>query len=361
VLSRPFDSLPLLQQVTKPIPLHFPQGNRTAQLHLALAHRDHLPISSPGTGFYGDFLTCFKRIGCKHHNVMLRHLAYHRWVGSTVAHARKCCCIPHTWEGNLPRRNIQPDLHRHYSDKPPAALCFQRLCVLLPSVEPHSSGFVLTPRPGPVSCEPAARAHPCLTPLFRDRPRTPKRPKHLFARSTHRTFPLVGQFSELHPFGDLPLAVTSVGIIKASAVHHLTLIHFFRIRHGIFSSTPRGLFKEAPYLTLLHQDLTVQHAFPRFPFLITPVLYQETCHTPETEGMLYYQHPRAPVDHPRKTSSMGIFMTMHHLGSTVVAQRIGIRTVSVYRGECLIFHLKTEVYHETRFRVFFPWQGCGDS
>jgi hypothetical protein len=135
--------------------------------------------------------------------------------------------------------------------------------------------------------KPAARAHPCLTPLFHNRPRTPKRPKHLLARATHRAFPLIGQFSELHPFGDFPLAVTAVGIIKASAVHHLTLIHFFRIRHDIFSSKPLVLLKKAPNLTLLHQDHTVQHVFPGFPFLITPVLYQETCHTPETEGMLF--------------------------------------------------------------------------
>jgi hypothetical protein len=206
MLSRPFDSLPLLQQVTKPIPLHFPQGNWATQLDLVFAHSDHLPIPSPGARFYGDLLASFKRIGCKHRNLMLCHLVYHRCVGSAAVTARKCCCIPHTREGNLPLRCTQTDSHRHYSDKPPVVLCFQQLCVLLPSVKPHSSGSMSTLPLGPVPSEPAAQG---FTPAYFPSSVTDPGPRS--GRNIFLPAPQTGHFhssgnaSNFTPLGIFPL------------------------------------------------------------------------------------------------------------------------------------------------------------
>jgi hypothetical protein len=58
-----------------------------------------------------------------------------------------------------------------------------------------------------------------------------KWPKHFFAGTAYRAFPIVRQVIKLGPLGDFSFAISSVRIINISAINGLALIHFMRLGH----------------------------------------------------------------------------------------------------------------------------------
>jgi hypothetical protein len=64
--------------------------------------------------------------------------------------------------------------------------------------------------------------------FFQRRPRPYQRPESFFAGTANRAAPVFGQIFKCRSFGDFSLSIPFIGVVNITAIHHLTLIHFFR-------------------------------------------------------------------------------------------------------------------------------------
>jgi hypothetical protein len=61
----------------------------------------------------------------------------------------------------------------------------------------------------------------------------PQRLKRLLAGSAHRALPLFGEVIKGGSFGDFAFSVAFIGVVNASAIGDLALVHLFGLAHGV--------------------------------------------------------------------------------------------------------------------------------